>query len=232
MEFHRFSPGDEPENPWPALSDLLAATTLIFLVLFAVIAVPALQARSRVAQISNTLDVVENSIKRDSFEVRRVGDYLLVTIKGDAVFPKDDFDLKALKPEGLVQLRRLASTLQRDDVAAKIDQIQIVGHTSREGDDEHNLRLSSQRAATVALFLVREASLSACEVTALGRGPFFPLDPVRARGNPMPNPLDRRIEIEIRPLVKSDSAQAVRRLGCVDRSDVANRPGGKQVKEP
>src|SRR4051812_32209009 len=203
-------------NPWPALSDLLAATTLIFLVLFAVIAVPALRARGQVAQRENTLDSIEAAVKRDLFEVRRVGDYLLLTIKGDAVFPRDDYDLGTLKPEGRNQLARLAATLSRDSVVRKIDQIQIVGHTSREGTDEHNLRLSSQRAATVALFLIDEAKLPACRVTALGRGPFYPVDPVRARTYSTPNPLDRRIEIEIRPLVVGDTAQDRRRKECVD----------------
>jgi outer membrane protein OmpA-like peptidoglycan-associated protein len=214
---------EEFDNPWPALSDLLAATTLIFLVLFAVIAVPALQAKGRMTQISNTLDVVEASVKRDSFVVKRVGDYLLVTIKGDAVFPKDDFDLHTLKPEGQHQLRRLAVSLSRDSVARRIDQVQIVGHTSREGGDEHNLRLSSQRAATVAFFLIREAALPACQVTALGRGPFYPLNPARARTDTTPNPLDRRIEIEIRTRLVGDTAQDRRRRDCVDDPAVAHR---------
>jgi outer membrane protein OmpA-like peptidoglycan-associated protein len=218
MESRHAAAFEDTDNPWPALSDLLAATTLIFLVLFAVIAVPALQAKGRVAQLNNTLDVIEESVKRDSFDVRRVGDYLLVTIKGDAIFPKNEFALPTLKPEGLTQLRRLALSLGRDGVTNKIDQIQIVGHTSREGGDESNLRLSAQRAATVAFFLIGEAHLPACEVTALGRGPFYPLNPASARVNPEPDPLDRRIEIEIRPLVLGDSAQERRRGGCVDGS--------------
>lgn len=213
----------EADNPWPALSDLLAATTLIFLVLFAVIAVPALQAKGRMAQVNNTLDYVEASIRKDSFDVRRVGDYLLVTIKGDAVFPRDDFDLRTLRPEGRAQLRRFAGTLGRDTVFRTIDQIQIVGHTSREGGDEHNLRLSSERAATVAFFLIGEANLPACEVTALGRGPFYPLDPAAVRRGSDPNPMDRRIEIEIRPRVVGDTAQQRRRNGCVDRTPQSDR---------
>jgi outer membrane protein OmpA-like peptidoglycan-associated protein len=222
MESRHAAALEDTDNPWPALSDLLAASTLIFLVLFAVIAVPALQAKGRVAQLNNTLDVIEQSVKRDSFDVRRVGDYLLVTIKGDAIFPRDDFELRTLKPEGLEQLRRLAVSLRRDSVTSKIDQIQIVGHTSREGGDEHNLRLSAQRAATVAFFLIGETKLPACEVTALGRGPFYPLNPANARVNPRPDPLDRRIEIEIRPLIINDSTQKRRRSGCVDGSPPRN----------
>lgn len=214
---------DDVGNPWPALSDLLAATTLIFLVLFAVIAVPALHAKGQMAQMANTLDIIERSVQADSFDVRRFGDYLLVTINGDAVFPKDDFELRQLRPEGQEQLRRFAVTLRRDSLTAKIDQIQIVGHTSKEGTDEHNLRLSSQRAATVALYLIDEAELPACEVTALGRGSHYPLDPARARSDTIPNPLDRRIEIEIRPRVIGDSAQAHRRRDCVESSAAAPR---------
>jgi outer membrane protein OmpA-like peptidoglycan-associated protein len=207
---------DEGPGPWPALSDLLASTTLIFLVLFAVIAVPALKAKGRWAQTRNTLDAIETTVRRDSFHVRRLGDYLLVTIDGDASFPQRAFELDRLNPSGKDQLVRLARVLSQATLASQIDQIQVVGHTSREGDDETNWRLSSQRASTVALFLIREAKLPACKVTALGRGRYFPVDPAAARRDTMPHPGDRRIEIEIRPSVVGDSAQAKRKNDCVE----------------
>lgn len=218
MSFPHAGSFDETDNPWPALSDLLASTTLIFLVLFAVIAVPALRARTRAIQVSSTLDTLEASVKRNSFDVQRFGDYLLVTIKSDAVFPKDDFELEKLKPEGRDQLRRFGESLRANHLLDEIDQIQIVGHTSREGGDEYNMRLSSQRAATVAFFLIREAQLPPCEVTALGRGSFYPVDPVRAKKDTTANPLDRRIEIELRPRILDDSAQNARRANCVSRT--------------
>jgi outer membrane protein OmpA-like peptidoglycan-associated protein len=210
---------DEGAGPWPALSDLLAASTMMFLVLFAVIAIPALRAKGRWAQINTSLNVIQSSIQRDSFQVRRFGDYLLVTIKSDAVFPLDGFKLGELRPEGQAQLKRLAGKLREKSLTNQIDQIQVVGHTSGEGSDEHNWRLSSQRAATVALFLIQESRLPACQVTALGRGRYYPLNPARARVDTTPNALDRRIEIEVRPRVIGDTAQARRRNDCV------NRPG-------
>jgi outer membrane protein OmpA-like peptidoglycan-associated protein len=218
--------GGEGSSSWPAFADLLAATTLLFLILFAVIAVPALARnkvlegqRNTLAHIYESLDSSRRAID-SRYAIEAVGDYVLVTLAGDATFPLDKYDLADLKPEGKAVLRGLAATLNSPAVRDSIDQIQVVGHTSSEGSDEHNWRLSAERAASVALFLIHETGLPACKITALGRGRFYPVDPERARATTEVMPADRRIELEIRPIILSDEGQSARRGHCVERRGV------------
>ena len=214
MHDHDDLTSGEGSSPWPAFADLLAASTLLFLILFAVIAVPALgEAEGRRSTIRRIYTVLDSS----RFDVEEVGDYLLVTIGGDATFPHDRYELADLKPEGRDVLRRLADTLRTHDLLDAIDQVQVVGHTSSEGSDEHNWRLSSERAASIALFFIRETGLPACKITALGRGPFYPVDPDSARRTAAVMAQDRRIELEIRPVIVGDEAQVARRQQCVER---------------
>jgi outer membrane protein OmpA-like peptidoglycan-associated protein len=213
--------GSEGPGPWPAFTDLLSATTLLFLILFAATAVPAIE---RVRAAENELQVRESTLAQlDSMlrqqnagvEVYRVGDYLRVTIPGEATFPINRYELDQLRPEGRAILRSFADTiLSRPALIDAIDQIQVVGHTSSEGGDELNWRLSAERAATVALFLIEEAGLDACKITALGRGRYYPLDPETSREG-MVDPNNRRIELEIRPIIPSDPDQLRRRQECV-----------------
>jgi outer membrane protein OmpA-like peptidoglycan-associated protein len=206
----------EGASAWPAFADLLAASTLLFLILFAVIAVPALARNKQLEGQRSTLQRIYNTLDSNSFPVERVGDYLLVTVGGDATFPHDRYELADMRTEGKTVLRRLAATLRSHALLDSIDQVQVVGHTSSEGTDEHNWRLSSERAASVALFLIGETGLPACKITALGRGPFYPVDPERARRARTVMAQDRRIELEIRPVIVGDSAQLSRRRQCVE----------------
>ena len=208
---------DGVASPWPAFADLLAASTLLFLILFAVIAVPAL---GTVNARESTIRQIYSALDSSRFTVKSVGDYVLVTIGGDATFAHDKYELADMKPEGKAVLRRLADTLRAKNLLGSIDQVQVVGHTSSEGSDEHNWRLSSERAASIALFFIGEAGLPACKITALGRGPFYPVDPDRARRETRVVPEDRRIELEIRPIIVSDSAQITRRSHCVEKRGV------------
>ena len=218
----------EGASPWPAFADLLAASTLLFLILFAVIAVPALGKAREAEGRRSTIRLIHSTLAASDFTVRTVGDYVLVTIGADATFPHDKFELRDMRPEGKEVLRRLARTLETRNLLDSIDQVQVVGHTSSEGSDEHNWRLSSNRAASVALFLIGEASLPACKITALGRGPFYPVDPVRARSTPGAMPQDRRIELEIRPVIVGEQEQVARRQNCVEtRGEAPAGAGGR-----
>jgi outer membrane protein OmpA-like peptidoglycan-associated protein len=204
-------------GPWPAFTDLLAATTLLFLILFAAIAVPAIQKAGDADARENTLRQIQNAIDRSRKDrrvsVHRVGDYLLVRIEGDATFKQDRYELGDLKPEGK-QILRDFGTLLRDD-SLLIDQVQVVGHTSSEGTRERNWILSASRAATVSLFLIDSVRISPCMVSALGRSRYYPVDPERARHGGPADERDRRIELEIRPVLPRDTVQAARRGSCV-----------------
>lgn len=220
MHDHDDLTSDGGASPWPAFADLLAASTLLFLILFAVIAVPALGKVRDAEMRRSTIQRIDSTLRASQFDVEPVGDYLLVTIGSDATFPHDKYEIADMKPEGKAVLRRLADTLRAYALLDSIDQVQVVGHTSSEGSDEHNWRLSSERAASIALFFIGETGLPACKVTALGRGPFYPVNPDMARREARVMPEDRRIELEIRPVIVGDSAQVARRSHCVEKRGV------------
>jgi chemotaxis protein MotB len=120
-----------------------------------------------------------------------------------------------LQAEGKQILRGIGELLQGGEVLDSIDQIQVVGHTSVEGSDERNWMLSASRAATVALFLIDSVGIPPCRVSALGRSRYYPVNPESASQGDI-NEFDRRIELEIRPIVPSDTVQRQRRSSCVD----------------
>ena len=215
MDLHDEAAG----GPWPAFADLLGATTLLFLILFAAVAVPALRRASAADARENTLETLEQKLtdtgERRNVDVLRVGDYLLVRIEGDATFPKDRFALSDLKPEGKQILRELGVSLHRDSLLSLIDQVHVVGHTSSEGTEERNWILSASRAATVSLFLIDSVRIPPCQVSALGRSRYYPVNPGAARRSGVANQEDRRIEMEIRPVVVGDTVQIGRRSNCV-----------------
>lgn len=211
---------DAGGGPWPAFADLLGATTLLFLILFAAVAVPALRTAGKQRARENTLDSLEVRISktadRENVDVLRVGDYLLIRIEGDATFNVDRYELSELKAEGRSILRTVGASLRRDSVLSLIDQVQVVGHTSIEGTEERNWILSSARAATVSLFLIDSAGIPRCQISALGRSSYYPVNPDSARRSRTAIPADRRIELEIRPLVTGDTLQQRRRNECVE----------------
>ena len=208
-------------SPWPAFADLLAATTMLFLILFAVVALPALVRERATSARRTTLTLLQRALSPDTLRGRRyavdtIGDYLLVRIPEKATFPKDASSIASFQPEGRAILQEVADKIRSGGLMEEIDQIQVVGHTSSEGDDAYNWQLSASRATSVALILINELQLSACRVTALGRGRFYPVDPSRARQAGHPNPADRRIELQIRPVVVGDKLQQEQREHCVE----------------
>jgi flagellar motor protein MotB len=209
----------EESGPWPAFADLLAATSLLFLILFAATTVPAIgRNRARESTLARIDSVLTRTAARHRVTVSQPGDYLLLRIEGDATFPRYRSELKDLQPEGRRILLEFGTFLRSEPgLVESIDQIQVVGHTSSEGADSTNWRLSASRAASVALFLIESAHIPPCKVAALGRSRYYPVDPALARSTTVPDARDRRIELEIRPAIPGDSEQARRLKRCVER---------------
>jgi outer membrane protein OmpA-like peptidoglycan-associated protein len=207
-------------GPWPAFADLLAATTLLFLILFAALAVPAMQRAGQADAAESNLARIDSLLSRAAADrrvtVQRVGDYVLVRITEDATFPRNEHALARLKPEGKAILHDFGRFLRAEGLLDDIDQVQVVGHSSSEGTEERNWVLSASRAATVALFLIDSAGVPACRVSALGRSRYYPVAPQRTRAGGVVNPADRRIELEIRPQLPGDTVQRRQRSACVE----------------
>lgn len=216
--------GEDGAGAWPAFADLLAATTLLFVVLFAVITVPAIDRAGKAKALETRLDSLAARLPTppdSAYVVERMADHLRITVGDHAVFTRNQSTLDQLNPAGLRILEALATRLRMSAVLNEIDQIHVVGHTSAEGTDERNWVLSSERATTIALFLLDRGDLPACKITALGRGRFYPRRPELAQQTGRIDGRDRRIELELRPRVEGDSTQERRRRGCVE---VLRRP--------
>ncbi len=203
--------GEAEGGPWPAFADLLAATTLLFLVLFTVGALPAIKmAREHGAAMIEIKELNAALVPKNEnshYTVISFPDYLLIRIKGDATFPKGRSSIDSLREEGKGILRELAASLMRDSLMRHVEMIQVAGHTSSEGSDERNWLLSSERASSVALYLIEKGGLDPCKVTALGRGRYYPVNPKLPRMQEG-RPEDRRIEVEIRPIATNQKAAA------------------------
>ncbi|MEJ7811625.1 MAG: OmpA family protein [Gemmatimonadaceae bacterium] len=212
--------GSDGSGPWPAFADLLAATSLLFLILFAAVAVPAIRrvavAEGQRSKIKRLQDALTREASGHRIEVQPVGDYLRIIIKGNATFPQDQYALATLRPEGKQILRSVGQLIRRDSLLDDIDQVQVVGHTSTEGSDERNWVLSASRAATVSLFLIDSVQIPACQVTAMGRSRYYPVDATRAKASGAIDANDRRIELEVRPVIPGDLNQQLRRKDCID----------------
>ena len=206
-------------GPWPAFVDLLAATALLFLVLFAVITVPQIRKAKEAGDVKTTIDTLygrfSSALKDKHVEVNRRANFLFIRIEGDATFPQSMSDMSALKSEGKEILRGVANVVIDRKMMNEVFQFQIVGHASSEGNSTKNWTLSAARAAAVAQFLVDTLKLDACKVSAVGRSNYYPVDP-KARAT-IADPRDRRIEVEVLPRFAADSVQSRLLQNCRSR---------------
>jgi len=100
------------------------------------------------AIIGRRMDKQAEEMKRQlpDAQIERVGEGIKVTLGSDILF---DVDSYALKPDTKKQLTDFAQTLTKyDDTDLRIE-----GHADATGSDDHNLKLSKQRADAVATFL-------------------------------------------------------------------------------
>jgi outer membrane protein OmpA-like peptidoglycan-associated protein len=206
----------EDVGPWPAFVDLLAATALLFLVLFAVIAIPLMRKRGEEAGVQTKIKLLADSLTKEvqgrKVTVVRKANFLFLRIEGDASFPANEAALSSLRQEGKIILRDLAEVLRRGQMMKDVFQLQVVGHASLEGERTTNWSLSASRAAAVAQFLVDSLGLDPCKVTAVGRSSYYPQN--AAQDGRRIDPRDRRIEVEILPRFASDSVQRTVLDGC------------------
>jgi len=100
------------------------------------------------AVIGRHMDKQAEEMKRSmpNAQVERVGEGIKITFGSDILF---DVDSYSLKPETQKQLVEFAQTLNKYEDT----DIRIEGHADATGSEEHNLKLSRQRADAVGNFL-------------------------------------------------------------------------------
>ena len=120
--------------------------------------------------------------------VRREGDLLALTLKGDVTFAVDS---DVVLPGLYAELDRIAQIL------IKYPQTTIVveGHTDSTGSDTYNQALSERRAWSVQRLLT-ERGVNPSRITALGYGESRP---VATNDTPEGRLMNRRVEIRVNP---------------------------------
>lgn len=102
-----------------------------------------------------------------------------------------DTDKAVIKPESGAALAEIATLLKRNPEIEAF----VVGHTDMSGSVEHNLDLSSRRAAAVVDALAADPAISADRLTPRGVGPFAP---VASNASEEGRTLNRRVELVVR----------------------------------
>jgi outer membrane protein OmpA-like peptidoglycan-associated protein len=146
------------------------------------------------AGIGNMMDRQEQEFNQalaasDAAAVRREGNLIAITLKGDFVF---DVDSAQVKPGMYSELDRIAGVMVQYPQTV----IQIEGHTDSTGSESYNMDLSRRRAESVRnLMLQRGVASSRMQVVAYGE-----TLPVASNQTAAGRQMNRRVEIKVAPM--------------------------------
>ena len=96
-----------------------------------------------------------------------------INLSADTLFRFDKSTAQDILPEGRRELDELAQTLRQYQQMGP-STIVITGHTDRKGTEAYNMRLSSQRAQTVANYLVNQG-VNPNNISTIGAGESQPV---------------------------------------------------------
>lgn len=127
----------------------------------------------------------------DAAAVRREGNLLAVTFKGDVTF---DTNSATIKPGLHTEIDRVAKVLtQYPDTLIRVE-----GHTDNVGSDSYNMDLSNRRASAVRDLLVQRG-VAGHRIEVMGYGESLPVATNDTEAGRQKN---RRVEIKIVPPVQ------------------------------
>lgn len=186
---------------WPALTDLLAASAMLFLVLLAVVIFDRVIERGRMTTLRDELVAALYRIpnRERLFTVDDDPQLVRIILQEDVTFPTDKYNFKDLKPEGHSAILEIGRILRQRGIDTTYQQILVLGHSDQVpiwNPDFTNWELSAMRASAVVRLLVHSAGVDPCRITASGAGPYFPKVAPAGKANRKEN---RRIEIVILP---------------------------------
>jgi outer membrane protein OmpA-like peptidoglycan-associated protein len=125
----------------------------------------------------------------DAAAVRREGELLAITLKGDVSF---DLDSDVVRPGLYNELDRIAQIM----IKYPQTDILVEGHTDSTGSDTYNQQLSERRASSVKNLLTQRG-VQAQRINILGYGESRP---VATNATPVGRQMNRRVEIRINPV--------------------------------
>jgi outer membrane protein OmpA-like peptidoglycan-associated protein len=140
------------------------------------------------AFIGNYMDQQAAQLEKDleNAKVERIGEGIKVTFDSGILF---DFDKSSLRPASQEQIRKFAEALKKYEDT----DILIAGHTDATGSDDYNMRLSRQRAESVASYL-EQLSVTRTRLTITGLGET---QPIATNDTAEGQQLNRRVEVAI-----------------------------------
>ena len=212
--------GDEV-SAWPAMTDLLAASSLVFVALLAVTIFVSNRASGSGTGEGERIDILFAALDSAAgtsglFSVTREATLVRITLPEAITFPSGQFAISRIRPEGLRAIRTLTEILTSARISATYERVIVLGHTDQvpmPAGDVSNWELSAARAAAVARFLVREG-VDPCRVLAWGLGPFRPVDSV---GPYRPSERNRRVELAVTP--RPDTSDSTTTERCSSDGD-------------
>lgn len=145
------------------------------------------------ASVGKMMDRQEEEYRRalaasEASQVRREGNIIAITLKGDIVF---DTDSAQVNPGLLSEIDRIADIM----IQYPETRIRVEGHTDSRGSEEYNMELSRRRADAVKDLLVKRG-VNPVRITIVPLGESLP----RATNDtPAGRMLNRRVEIKVEP---------------------------------
>jgi outer membrane protein OmpA-like peptidoglycan-associated protein len=122
-------------------------------------------------------------------QVVRNGDNLQLVMPGNITFASGSSDISSSFYTTLNSLVKVFQEFDKNGVA-------IVGHTDSTGSNDLNMRLSRDRAQSVASYLVNQG-ISGARISATGAGPS---QPIASNDSEQGRAQNRRVEINLRPM--------------------------------
>jgi len=133
-------------------------------------------------------DMREALAASEAAAVRREGDLLAISLKGDVTF---DYDSAAIRPGLYSEIDRISNVLIKYPQTV----IRIEGHTDSTGSEIYNMNLSEKRSEAVKNLIVqRGLSLDRIETRAYGES-----TPVADNNTEAGRRMNRRVEIKVAP---------------------------------
>jgi outer membrane protein OmpA-like peptidoglycan-associated protein len=124
----------------------------------------------------------------DAAAVRREGDLLAISLKGDVTF---DYDSASVRPGLYSEIDRIANVLIKYPQTV----IRVEGHTDSTGSDSYNMDLSQRRADSVKNLIVQRG-LSSARIETM---PYGETMPVADNSTEAGRAMNRRVEIKVAP---------------------------------
>ncbi len=122
-------------------------------------------------------------------QVVRNGDNLQLIMPGNITFASGSSDIASGFYPTLSSLVKVFREFDKNG-------IEIIGHTDSTGGDDLNMRLSRERAQSVASYLANQG-ISGARISSMGVGPN---QPIASNNTDQGRAQNRRVEINLRPM--------------------------------